>query len=187
MTDLPEKNIIISPINVHDPSLFEQIGEEVFRIFRYPVRFCNLLDEIDFAYSTERKQYNSTKILEKLTKNAPKDSLKIVAICERDLYIPVLTHVFGEAQLKGKSCIVSTYRLKDTASLLNPELAFSERVVKEVVHELGHTFNIHHCPDKFCVMHYCRSLNDVDNKNISLCRYCSVFLEDERKRINKIS
>ena len=60
-----------------------------------------------------------------------------------------------------------------------------ERVIKEAVHELGHTFNIRHCSDSSCVMHYCRSLNDVDNKKTGLCRYCNIMLEDEKKRIGK--
>ena len=60
-----------------------------------------------------------------------------------------------------------------------------ERIIKEAVHELGHTFSIRHCSDSSCVMHYCRSLNDVDNKKIRMCRYCSVMLEDEKKRIER--
>jgi archaemetzincin len=157
----------------------------MLEIFKYPVTVCSLLDNIEFAYSYERQQYNSTMILEKLSDLAPDDSLKIIAVCEKDLFIPILTYVFGEAQLRGRSCIVSTYRLSDSMAMLNPESIFTDRVIKETVHELGHTFNIRHCPDKECVMHYCRSLNDVDNKDIRMCRYCNAMLEDEKRRIEK--
>jgi len=185
LTDLPQNKILISPIGINDPYLLKQMKEKVSSIFNYPVSDCNLLDDIEFAFSSGRNQYNSTKILERLSDLAPPDSIKVIAICEKDLFIPILTYVFGEAQLKGKSCIVSTYRLRDTMALIDPERIFTDRVIKETVHELGHTFNIRHCPDKSCVMHYCRSLHDVDNKNPRMCRYCNIMLEDESKRIAK--
>lgn len=185
MTNLPENKILISPIGINDPYLIETVKEKVFDIFKYPVAVWNLLDDIDFAFSYDRRQYNSTVILEKLSELAPADSLKVIALCEKDLFIPILTYVFGEAQLKGRSCIVSTYRLRDTAAIINPENIFIDRVIKEAVHELGHTFNIRHCPDEACVMHYCRSLTDVDNKDIRMCRYCNAMLEDEKRRIER--
>lgn len=182
MTDPLEKNILISPIGIIEPSLLKKIGEKVADIFNYPVSVCTLLDDVGFAFSPERDQYNSTTIIKRLSELAPTNYLKVIAICENDLFIPILTYVFGEAQLNGRSCIISTYRLKDTRAFINPEGIFAERIIKEAVHELGHTFNIRHCPDKTCAMHYCRSLEDVDHKEIRMCRYCSIMLEDERKR-----
>lgn len=185
MTDLSQNKILISPIGIDEPSLLEQLGEKVAGIFGYSVNICELLKDIEFAYSPERNQYNSTLIINKLSETAPADYLKVIAICKKDLFIPILTYVFGEAQLNGRSCVVSIYRLKDTKAILNPEGVFTERVIKEAVHELGHTFSIRHCSDNTCVMHYCRSLGDVDNKKIQMCRYCNIMLEDERKRIGK--
>ena len=185
MTDPAKSKILISPVGIEEPSLLGQLGEKVAAIFGYPVNICGLFDDIEFAFSPERHQYNSTLILNRLSETAPADYLKILAVCRKDLFIPILTYVFGEAQLNGKACIVSIYRLKDTRAFINPEGVFAERVIKEAVHELGHTFNIRHCSDSSCVMHYCRSLGDVDHKKIEMCRYCSVMLDDERKRIEK--
>ena len=185
MTDQSHKKILISPIDITDLSLLEQLGENIADIFGYNVNICGLMDDMEFAYSPERHQYNSTLIINKLSETAPADYLKVIAICKKDLFIPILTYVFGEAQLNGRSCIVSLYRLKDTRAFINPEGVFAERVTKEAVHELGHTFSLRHCSDNSCVMHYCHSLNDVDNKKVSMCRYCSIMLEDEKKRIEK--
>lgn len=182
MPDPLQNNILISPIGIIESSLLSELKENIADIFNYPVSVCSLLDNIEFAFSPERDQYNSTTIIKRLSEFAPTNCLKVIAICEKDLFIPILTYVFGEAQLDGRSCIVSTYRLKDTLALINPKGVFSERIIKEAVHELGHTFNIRHCPDKTCAMHYCRSLDDVDHKEIRMCRYCSIMLEDERKR-----
>ena len=186
MPDQPQNRILISPIGIDEPALLEQLGEKVSEVFGYPVNICDLLSDIEFACSPERHQYNSTLIINRLSETAPGDYLKVLAVCRKDLFIPILTYVFGEAQLNGRACIVSIYRLKDTRAVLNPDGVFADRVIKEAVHELGHTFNIRHCSDNSCVMHYCRSLKDVDNKKISMCRYCNVLLEDGKKRIEKL-
>ncbi len=50
---------------------------------------------------------------------------------------------------------------------------------------MGHTFNLRHCPDPACVMHYCRGVKEVDRKSNQFCRYCAMLLEDEMKRLAK--
>lgn len=100
-----------------------------------------------------------------------------------DLFIPILTHVYGEAQLGGAACIVSTFRLNEGRSGINIAPLHIERVVKEAVHEMGHTFKLRHCPEHACIMHYCRNEADVDRKSDQLCRYCKVMLDDEIKRL----
>lgn len=145
----------------------------------------SLLQDINFACDLTRDQYHSTAILEKLASTSPPSATKIVAITHVDLFIPILTHVYGEAQLAGKACIVSTFRLQEGLSITNIEKEFENRVVKEVLHELGHTFNLRHCDDKSCIMHYCRSIKDVDRKTDQLCRYCKILLEDELKKLGK--
>jgi archaemetzincin len=182
---LPEHKIIISPIGELDPLLLEQIGMGILEKFGYQVKILSLLQEIDFALDHDRGQYHSTKVLEKLASLAPSDTLKLIAICKQDLFIPILTHVYGEAQLGGKACIVSTYRLQDNLPVVKTNKVYYNRIIKEVIHELGHTFNLKHCPDHNCCMHYCRSIEDVDNKSVHFCRYCKVLMEDEIKRLLK--
>jgi archaemetzincin len=174
--------IILSPIGEIAPGLLDPIGREVFRFFGYPTEIIELLKDIEFAYDPERNQYHSTSILEKLSALAPERALRILAITRVDLFIPILTHVYGEAQLGGKSCIISTCRLKEALNPATAEDAFRFRVFKEAFHELGHTFKLRHCKDTSCIMHYCRSIKDVDRKSDQLCRYCNILLEDELKR-----
>ena len=180
-----EHKILISRIGDLDSGLIEEIGEDLFNIFGYPVESLPIIEDIDFALDPVRNQYHSTMILEKLAGLAPPDTLKIVAVFDKDLFIPILTHVYGEAQLGGKASIISTYRLTDNLPPVDPQRAFYNRLLKEAIHELGHTFNIRHCPDRSCAMHYCRTIKDVDTKSGRFCRYCKILLEDEKKRLAK--
>lgn len=172
----------LAPIGIFAPELLTAVADTVGRVFGLPCRTAPLLNGIDFAYDGDRKQYHSTAILERLTAQAPPDALKILAITREDLFIPILTHVYGEAQLKGVSCVVSTHRLGEGISMVNSRERYLERVAKEAAHELGHTFDLRHCKDAQCIMHYCRSIGDVDHKGSDLCRYCRVLLGDYFKK-----
>ncbi|NOX34188.1 MAG: archaemetzincin family Zn-dependent metalloprotease [Deltaproteobacteria bacterium] len=169
--------IIVAPIGDIPPWITDTIARDVGSFFGFSTRVEKVLDDILFAYDLERNQYHSTKILEKLAQNAPDDSIKIIAVTKEDLFIPILTHVYGEAQLGGKACIISIARL---VADLEVEMINKggRRIVKEAIHELGHTFDLRHCEDQRCIMYYCRRLDDVDRKSSQFCRYCNIFLND---------
>lgn len=152
-------------------------------MFGYGTKVVRLLWDIGFAFDPGRAQYNSTAVLKELARAAPPEAIKVLGIAEVDLFIPIFTHVYGEAQLGGKSCIVSTYRLCENTRLMSGREAFQMRVVKEAAHELGHTFRLYHCRDRACVMHYCHNVMDVDRKSDQLCRYCKTLLEDEKRSL----
>jgi archaemetzincin len=180
---LSEHSIVISPVGNVDNDLFEPISMEIKRIFRYKTEIIPFLQNADFALDPKRNQHHSTPILKKLEEAAPVQATKIIGITSVDLFIPILTHVYGEAQIGGVACIISTHRLSEGLSLAADKNTYYQRVTKEAVHELGHTFKLRHCKDSACIMHYCRSIKDVDRKSEQLCRYCKTLLEDEIKRI----
>ncbi len=178
-----EHRIIISPIGDLEPSILERVSHDVSERFGLPTEVISLLQDMEFALDPARQQYNSTLILERLAGLAPRGALKLLAICNVDLFIPILTYVYGEAQLGGKTCIISTYRLSDKLPVIKTERIYHQRIIKEAIHELGHTFNLRHCRDPFCCMHYCRTTGDVDNKTEEFCRYCGILLQDEVKAL----
>ena len=54
-----------------------------------------------------------------------------------------------------------------------------ERLVKEAVHELGHTFGLRHCDDWRCVMTSSHAVERLDVKDAGFCLPCrDVVLRD---------
>ena len=178
-----EHILVISPIGRLDVDrgFVEHLGKEIRAVFGYQTDIRPLLDEKDLWADPVRKQYHSTPILDTLAMISPPEAIKVLAITKVDLFIPILTHVYGEAQLGGKACILSTYRFSE--GLAPAAEILRDRIFKEAIHELGHTFNLRHCRDASCVMHYCRGVGEVDRKSNQFCRYCAVLLQDEMKRL----
>lgn len=183
MIAYPDHTIVISPIGNCDPGNLMQISDAVQHVFGFRTETARLINDIHFALNQERNQYHSTLILEKLAHKLPFHATKVIGITDVDLFIPILTYVYGEAQLGGISSIISIRRLGSGAGISNPDRSIHARIVKEVIHELGHTFKLRHCPDKTCIMHYCRCIDDVDQKSDKLCRHCGILLDDEIKRL----
>ena len=127
---------------------------------------------LEEAYTPARGQYNSTKILFKLTESIQVKSERFLAITSVDLYAYGLNFVFGEAQFPGRFAIISLCRLKPEFYGEPDGELFSERVKKEVTHELGHTFGLTHCPNPKCVMHFSNSIADTDLKSNIFCDIC---------------
>lgn len=174
----------MSPIGDMDTDLIDSVCEEVRRIFHLHASVEVLLGNVDFAHDDDRNQYHSTAILEELAALKPPAAMRVLAITAVDLFIPILTYVYGEAQLGGAACVISIHRLAEGLTAATPRHLFLTRAAKEAAHELAHTFNLRHCKDPGCIMHYCRNIRDVDQKQDDLCRYCRVLLNDALKRFS---
>lgn len=123
-------------------------------------------------YNPLRDQYYSTQILGRLHSLAPADA-KILGVTGFDLFIPILTFVFGEAQLSDRAALVSVHRLYQTFyGLPEDDELFLRRCEKEALHELGHTFGLLHCSDYECVMNFSNSIEEVDLKTNTFCSSC---------------
>jgi archaemetzincin len=156
--------------NIAD-EIMDELKGRVGGIFHCPVEIKAGLSDLAQAYNPERKQYFSSKLLASLKKSERDE--KVVGIADVDLYVPRLNFVFGEADILSGTAIVSLYRLRQEYYGLAPDEAlFMERATKEIVHELGHTFGLGHCPNNKCVMHFSNSLADTDFKEASFCSSC---------------
>lgn len=139
--------------------------------------------EAAFAWEQKRNQYWSTALLKGLVDGTP-DDVRVLGITEHDLYVPVLTFVFGEAQVGGRAALVSLHRLRNEFYGLpeSPEMLL-DRAVKEALHELGHTFGLRHCGDWRCVMSSSHAVERLDVKGAEFCAACQRAMAPKELRM----
>ena len=146
-----------------------------------------------YAFDKGRLQYDAGILLKNFELIAFKDYEKVIGVVDLDLFVPILSYVFGEARQGGRCALVSIHRLKknwdDSTSSMS---LFLERTTKVALHELGHLFNLVHCMNEKCLMHFSGGIQDLDKSPPYFCRYCSLYLRDafsaaERKGRNAFS
>lgn len=131
------------------------------------------------AFSAARRQYDATALLAALARQA--GTRRVVGITDLDLYISIFTFVLGAGQLGGNAALVSTRRLRpETYGLPHDPGLFEERVAKEVVHELGHTYGLRHCQDPGCAMYASSVADEVDARGADLRGECLIKLRKAR-------
>jgi archaemetzincin len=157
----------------------DELAAALARVFRVS---CHVrTEELDAAGARDpgRGQYYSTAILESMQANG--GGVRLLGVTALDLYVPVLTFVFGEAQLEGDCALVSLCRLREEFyGLPAREELLRERLTKEAVHELGHTFGLRHCGDWRCVMSSTHAVERLDVKGAEFCGRCRGVVEGER-------
>jgi archaemetzincin len=157
-------------LDEHLASMAESIGDQ----FGLGVKITANQGVPAYAFDAARQQYNSNVILKNLLSLCPPDGLKILGVTHVDLFSPIFSFVFGEAQFGGKGMVISSFRLgietQEGTTEGCPTLI--SRLEKEAIHELGHTFGIRHCADPDCVMHYSTGLACADRKFAFFCRAC---------------
>lgn len=161
---------------VRDEDL-DGIQSELAANFEHLLRRLPPLPDPVAAFDPARRQYNSALILRALVESCPPEAHRLVAVTERDLFIPMLSFVFGQAQLGGKVALVSFARLRqEFYGLPSARAVFAARARKEVLHEIGHTFGLTHCPTRACPMSLATGIAQVDEKGQSFCGPCAAQL-----------
>jgi archaemetzincin len=156
------------------------IAAHVEGFMRLESRVLDPLPRPDFALDPQRLQYDAGCIIERLEAHPHGRCDKVVGVAAVDLFVPVFSHVFGEARLGGRAALVSLHRLglMEDGRRPAPEQVL-ERAAKVALHELGHLFSLTHCSDPGCLMHFSGDVAGLDATALLFCRYCRDFLASD--------
>jgi archaemetzincin len=172
------KHITIISYGHFEKEFVENIAESVKREYKQLVRTEENHADLSQFYDPSRKQYDANKLLNEINTGNSDYSLKTIGLFRVDLFIPILTYIYGQAYLNGHAAIASLFRLNNERyGMPMDEELLLYRFEKEVVHELGHTFGLKHCHYPDCVMKSSTYVEDIDQKSAGLCIKCRNELE----------
>ncbi|NKE72811.1 archaemetzincin family Zn-dependent metalloprotease [Candidatus Manganitrophus noduliformans] len=154
----------------------QTLAASLHPIFGVPVIPHDPVDLPPSSYDSERRQHAAAQILKGLArfKTSLTQVERVLGIVSVDLFAPDLNFVFGEADPREGVAVISIARLKPEFYGLPPNGSLLRlRILKEAVHELGHTYGLGHCPDPVCVMRFSNELQETDRKGASFCPECA--------------
>jgi archaemetzincin len=129
-----------------------------------------------YAVIPVRGQYNALPILKALGAGAGAD-IRRLGIFDGDLCLPILTYVFGEAQVNGQAAVVALCRLKKGRDGQRaPSSLILERLGKVAVHEMCHVLGVKHCRAPHCLMSFALGLDQLDALALRFCPDCERIL-----------
>lgn len=166
-------HITLISFGYFEKHFLDRIAKAIQREFNHSVQIKEFHIDLSEFFDPARRQYNGNKLLKVVDDLNLPGSVKTMGLLSVDLFIPILTYIFGQAYLNGHSGIASRYRLSnDRYGMPNDDIMLLDRLVKEVIHELGHTFGLIHCHVPDCVMRSSTYVEDIDQKGESLCAGC---------------
>ena len=176
---MTDQIIAIIPIGEVSVPILRYIAEVIEQRFNITARIELNYKIPDGMPDPVYSRINSSKVLSCITDNIGENIYKVLTVTEFDLYSPIFSRFFGEAQLQGKCAIVSICRLRqEYYNLRSDEKIFLARCKKVVIHEMAHMFGLRHCNDSNCVMYSSNSIADTDIKSDLLCPSCEKLLKE---------
>lgn len=168
-----DETICLAALGEVDKDILSFLQPELEKVFQKEVKIAKSIKHPDYAYNSKREQYHSSEILEKMKEDKFEGCDRVLGVGDVDMYVPSLNFVFGQADFYDRVAVISLVRLRqEYYGLPENDRLFQKRALKEAVHELGHTYGLHHCPDPKCVMHFSNSLKDTDTKSHNFCPKC---------------
>jgi len=166
---MPEIEVFTSDFS--HPLLLDKIVQSISDSLRLNFFVRKTERDLHEFYNPERNQYDAMRILQYYEGQITKD--KALILTSVDIFLPIFTYIFGLAKLGGVAAVVSTYRLDDRYyGLPENQDRLKTRIVKEIIHELGHLFNLRHCKNYQCVMASSATADDLDIKQAEFCSNC---------------
>ncbi len=166
MSDMPR--ITLLPVGHPDRSALDNLARDLGDM-GFDVQLAGPRALPKGAFDASRGQFHADVLLG-LARSVRAE--RVLAVTDIDLYAGDLNFVFGIAKPRGEACVISLFRLYLDAD----EEHFRSRVLKEAMHELGHTFGLDHCADPGCVMWFSNTLKETDRKGAAYCPRCKKTL-----------
>lgn len=163
------------PYRGFDTSLLAFLKQETEGFYQCKVVLLKTLALPSFAYYAPRNRYKADSLLEFERSIIPANIDAVAGLTNKDISTSKGTipdwGVFGLGMCPGKACVISSYRLSRASQTI---AQLKERLVKVVLHEIGHNLGLPHCSnDALCLMTDAGgTIKQVDKEKKWLCQSC---------------
>lgn len=176
---MSKRKIILHPCGYFDTAVLDILREDIAQQFVCETDIASCKVDISSYYNPSRRQYDANGIMKSISGYATNKDIKVLGILRVDLFVTILTYIFGQAELGGSCGVASLYRLRNELYGLEIDnKLLVERFRKVVLHEAGHLHGLIHCHNQICIMRSSTYVEDIDQKERAFCHSCRTKLND---------
>jgi archaemetzincin len=169
-----KEQIGVFPVGEVPALAVEVIAANITAYYKFPADILPMRPIPESAFDRVRLKYNAGILINEFDALDFDGYSKIVGVISRDMFIPIFNYVYGQAVQGGSLALISLFRLSRNADGSTPPASqFLERAAKIALHEIGHLFNLFHCNDTKCIMHFSGVIEDLNKIPFYLCRDCA--------------
>jgi archaemetzincin len=184
LTATEERLLVIVPLGAPSEDLVQVVVASAQKTFRMRVEVAEPMALPMGAYYPPRKRWRAERLLDALDRVAPKEAWRVAAITEK----PISTTkgevkdwgIAGLGSLGGKSSVFTSFLFRKHAA------ADHRRYLKEmeglVLHEIGHTLGLEHCPLERCLMADAKG-NAIRAAEKSINEFCPACWQQIREHL----
>ena len=168
--------VALIPYKGFDTILLNEVVKEVEVFYKCNAIILPVTNLPANAFYAPRQRYKADSLL-LFQKQLAKDGIRsVIGFTAKDISTATSDWgVFGLGYCPGSTCVISTYRLKKASSTT---VQLKERLIKVVLHELGHNLGLPHCTfNKECLLTDAGgTIKQVDRERKWLCSKCTQIL-----------
>lgn len=175
--------IVLQPLGNFPGELLSFLQDSIGRFYPAKVVIATGKPISSSFYYLPRNRYRADSIIQWLKKIKPLNTQVIAGITAYDISVTkgeIKDYgIMGLGYQPGDASITSIFRLKRD----NPtERLLKQRLLKTVVHEVGHNFGLQHCINKHCIMADAEGRLNQDNESgfCSNCKKKIAFLNHQK-------
>lgn len=183
--DRATTTLLIQPVAYENIVFEEEIVSTIQQFYGFRVAVApNKIPPESFINYEKGFRYAAPALLKYLKKQKPDTVALVLGLTQKDIYTSKkdkngqikkpkskykVWGIMGLATRPGTSAIVSTKRLKT-----NDIVRYKDRLLKVILHEIGHNLGLKHCANKKCLMtDAVEKVSTIDNTSLSLCSVCT--------------
>jgi archaemetzincin len=163
--------VVLQPLS-YNSKLLSALKDSIPTYYPVAVTLADAVSLPASAWYTPRQRFKADSLLPFLLARKPQNARVIAGITDKDISIKKGTNpdygVMGLGLQPGDACVISIFRLQKGSP--SSSLLF-QRLLKTVLHEIGHNFGLPHCPNRHCIMADAEGGLNQDNET-GLCEAC---------------